>query len=390
VAARALARLLVLAASLYGAWLWVGPEVQDALAGRARPKAAEAKASAKPPPLLVEVDTARRAPLPVVAHGTGTIRARQKLEVVSERARRITKLHVASGQAVAAGDPLITLDGADLRARVATLRAQLSLAQTAAARARTLAQGGAAPQAELDVAAARVEELKRAIAEVQVELDRAAITAPFAGVVGLIDLTEGALLQPGQRVTTLYDASALDVDVLLPERFASHVRPGLPVTAKVAGLEGVARGEVRVVEPGLARGSRSVLLRASLDGLGGNLDGAFAVVEVEVEANDALMIPAIAVIPGIEGRHVMRVVDGVAKSAPVEVGERTASHVQVLSGLQEGDVIAVTNLLRLRDGAPVTVKNPPPAPDEAPDGESDGKPAGEPDAAAPSAPQEGM
>jgi membrane fusion protein, multidrug efflux system len=355
-------RLLILAASFGGAWLWVGPDLQDALSGRARPKPSADAKGGKKAPLVVEVDTARRVSLPIFAQGTGTIRARQKVDIVSERARRLVKLHVRSGQQVNQGDPLFTLDAADLRARLSTLRSQLSPAQTHLTRTQTLAKSGAAPQADLDAALARLDEIKRSIAEVQVELDRTTLSAPFTGTIGLIDLTEGALLQPSQRITTLYDVSALEIDVLLPERYAALIQRGQPLTAHIAGREGDVRGHVLVIEPTIDRATRSVSLRASLDDLSGGFDGAFASVSVEVQASDALLISSLAVVPGLEGRQVFRVIDGVAKATPVTLGDRSPTHIQVLSGLSEGDAVAVSNLLRLRDGAAVTLKAPPVAP----------------------------
>jgi membrane fusion protein, multidrug efflux system len=68
-----------------------------------------------------------------------------------------------------------------------------------------------------------------------------------------------------------------------------------------------------------------------------------------------LLVPSIAVTPDLDGRRVFRVVDGKAQAVKVEVGDRGAEKLQIISGLSPGDRVIVTNLLRVRDGAPVRV-----------------------------------
>jgi len=94
------------------------------------------------------------------------------------------------------------------------------------------------------------------------------------------------------------------------------------------------------------------------------MPGAFATVELPLRVEQALFIPTIAVIPGADGRRVFLAREGVAQAKIVELGARTESRVQVLSGVAPGDLLIVSNLLRMREGAPVVVRSripPPPA-----------------------------
>ena len=79
-----------------------------------------------------------------------------------------------------------------------------------------------------------------------------------------------------------------------------------------------------------------------------------------VKNEQALLVPAIAVIPTVQGRAVFVEKDGVAHQIEIEVGERTPDRIQVVRGIEPGDRVITTNLLRLRDGAPVAASTEPP------------------------------
>ena len=81
------------------------------------------------------------------------------------------------------------------------------------------------------------------------------------------------------------------------------------------------------------------------------LPGTFAAVEVPLRTEQALLVPAIAVLPDVEGRRVFVERNGVARSVRVEVGARTTDRAQILSGLEPGDRVITSNLLRVRSGA---------------------------------------
>ena len=89
----------------------------------------------------------------------------------------------------------------------------------------------------------------------------------------------------------------------------------------------------------------------------GLVPGSAASVEVPLRVERALLVPSLAIVPGIEGRRVFVAAGGHARSTPVEVGFRSGERAQIVSGLREGDAVITTNLLRLRDDAPVTVES---------------------------------
>lgn len=188
---------------------------------------------------------------------------------------------------------------------------------------------------------------------ISVDVSKTRIVAPFAGTLGLRNVSEGAWVTPATKLATLQDTSTLKLDFTLPERFASAVRAEAEFTFRVAGSGQDHKGRIVAVEPAMQATTRSVLVRGVIDEPAGLAPGAFANVTVPLSTEDALLVPSIALIPAIKGHTVFVEQGGVAKSVLVTLGARSEDRVQVTSGLSPKDRVIVSNLLRIRDGARV-------------------------------------
>src|SRR5690606_3924293 len=188
------------------------------------------------------------------------------------------------------------------------------------------------------------------IAALEVTLARTEIRAPFRARVGLRRVSEGAWITPDTVLTTLQDTSRIKVDFTLPERYAGAVAVGQPFRFQVAGRGADFEGRVIAVEPGIDAATRSVRVRGITDNPDGVLaPGAFASVEVPLErAGEGILVPAQAVVPSATGHAVYVLVDGRAELREVAIGLRTRDAVEILRGLEPGEVVLTTNLLRLR------------------------------------------
>jgi membrane fusion protein (multidrug efflux system) len=130
----------------------------------------------------------------------------------------------------------------------------------------------------------------------------------------------------------------------------------MPVRLSLLGQPDAFEGRVYAIEPSVDVETRSLRLRAAVPNPDGRLrPGAFAEVEVVLdEVPDAILVPAIALIPGLRQPTLLLVRDGVVESRAVDAGLRTADEVRIESGLVPGDRVIVTGILQLRDGMAVT------------------------------------
>jgi membrane fusion protein, multidrug efflux system len=332
-----------------GSWLWRGSDAtQAAGATRAEPVAASAAAA-----IAVEVQAVTPERLEVMVSSTGTLLGRESVEIVSELSRRLVAVRAEEGLSVARGDVLFELDRTDLEAELAKLEVQARLAQVTLDRTERLHAEGLSNRQELDLARARVDQANADRQALRVTLSKTLIRAPFAGTLGLRRVSAGAWLSPNTVLCTLQDTSSLKVDFTLPERYASAVQKGTQFHFRVEGRPETFEATVAAIEPSVDRVTRSLLVRGRVAGTLGLLPGAAANVELPLRVEQALLVPAIAVIPGVGGRSVFVADHGRARSVPVELGMRVADRVQVSSGLSAGDQVITTNLLRMRDDVPV-------------------------------------
>jgi membrane fusion protein (multidrug efflux system) len=291
----------------------------------------------------------------------GTLVANESITVVGELPLRLVKVHVAEGAEVEAGELLFELDDAQLRAELAARDARRALAAKTVERQRSLIAEDrkALSQQAFDQAQAELRQLEAEIAALKVTLAKTRIRAPFAGTVGLRRVSEGAWVTPETPLTTLQDTARLKVDFALPERYAPAVRAGQSFGFRVEGRPEEFTGTVAALEPAIDAGTRSLRVRGISENEGGLLrPGAFVTVELLLEETGVgVAVPAQALVPSAQGHAVFVLEDGRAALRPVEIGVRSADSVQVLRGLEAGETVLTTNLLRLQPGAAVELEN---------------------------------
>lgn len=311
----------------------------------------------KPPatPLVAEVYTVKKEPFTQTLSTVGTLRANESVTLVSELSRRLVKVHVEEGSTVAAGDLLFKLDDSDLVAELGEIEARLKLADTNKKRVDNLLPSKAISQQEFDISTAELNILEAQRNTQAVQISKTEIRAPFAGRVGVRQVSEGAFVSPTTPLITLQDVSRIKVDFPLPERYSAEVKSGQAFTFTVAGNGQKFEGKVAVLEPAIDAATRSLLVRGICTEPKGLLPGGFAEVTLALDGlANGFMVPSQALVPSPQGQGVYLIENGKARLQSVEIGIRTDDRVQILRGVKEGDVMATTNLLRLRPGLEVT------------------------------------
>lgn len=292
----------------------------------------------------------------------GSLVANEEINVVSEVARRIVKVHFKEGAFVQKGQLLFKLDDADIAAALEKLTLQRNLAANIEARQQKLRKQNLLSEQEYDAALNSLRTLDADIKLRQVDLSRTTIRAPFAGKIGLRRISQGALVSPAATLTTLQDVSRIKLDFTLPEKYAGEVSVGKKIsftTESGAGKLAAIDATVIATEPKIDAGTRSLVVRAIADNRAGDLvPGAFATVSLSLrETAHGILVPSQAIIPDIRGYIVYTLTDGKATAAPVKIGLRTSERVQILDGVKAGDTVLTTGVLRLKPGLEVKLKS---------------------------------
>jgi membrane fusion protein, multidrug efflux system len=304
----------------------------------------------------------------------GTLLANESVMIRPEVAGRVAAIHFNEGQAVAAGARLVALDAAEVQAQLDASRADERLTQQRAERADELFKKNFISLQALEDAR---EAHKKATAQRQENEARAAktdIRAPFAGIVGLRQVSAGAYLKAGEDIARLDKIDVMKLDFRVPEGYLGRIRRDQPVAARVDAFPGeLFTGRVYAVETAVDERTRTVLLRARVENRGVRLrPGMFARVTLELGSNArAALVPEQAIVPRGDRNYVFRVVDGKAALTEVALGARSPGEVEIVKGLKAGELVVTDGHIKLQNGVPVMVlpdQPPPTASPSAPKG----------------------
>jgi membrane fusion protein (multidrug efflux system) len=315
----------------------------------------------------VVVAPVETAPIIETIESTGTALANESLVITAKQTGVVTKLNFTEGQRIAEGATLVEFDAKERRADLETAVALRDEAAQRLDRARRM-QAGTIAAARLDEYEAQARAAEARVRSAQARREDNSITAPFAGRVGLRQVSLGALVQPGTTITTLDDISRIKAEFSVPETALGGLRRGLPVRAKTPAFgDRVFVGTVAVIDTRVDAVTRSVRVHALIDNADELLrPGLFFNVELTLgRREDAKLVPEEAIVADGNDHYLFAVVDGRAQRRKVTVGTRIPGKVEIVNGAALGESIVVRGVQKIRDGQPVAVGAPaatPPAP----------------------------
>jgi len=309
------------------------------------------------PPMPVETAAVTATGMTDAFSVVGSLDAEYEVEVVAEIAARVIDLPFAEGSELAAGDLIARLDDAQLQAERQRAEALVQQRRVTFERVRTVVEQQAGAPQDLDDAAANLAVAEADLALVNARLDKTRLTAPFAGMVGKRRVSPGAYVQPGMPIVDLARIDRLRVLFTAPETYLGRLDIGATVsvhTIAYPDLELV--GTVDVINPVLDRTSRSAEVIARIDNPGRELrPGMSAEVTVVLDRRpNALTIPAEAVFfQGGQSFVYTVAADSTVALAPVSLGGRNATSVEVTGGLDASQTVVRAGHQKLFPGARV-------------------------------------
>lgn len=321
--------------------------------------AAGANATAAQGPADVETVTVLSEAMADDVTAVGTLRSNESVVLRPEVAGRIDAIRFREGSPVRRGDVLVEFDAAVQRAEVQQAKANLALAQANFGRTEDLFNRKFLSQSARDEAASRLEVARANMALAEARLDKMRIRAPFAGIVGIRNVSVGDYVKEGEDLVNLEDIATLKVDFRLPEIYLAQIRPGQRLELASDAVEGRDfAAVVSAIDPLVDEQGRAVAMRATLQNEGLRLrPGMFARVRLILEERaNVAVVPEEALVPAPgDVQFVYRVVDGKAQRVEVKTGARRGARVEIVKGVQAGDVIVTAGQLKLRDGAAVKI-----------------------------------
>ncbi len=280
---------------------------------------------------------------------TGSLLANDEVELKNDVSGRIVYLNLPEGKAVRKGTVMARLFNDDLQAGLKQLQAQLALQEQLSKRQAELQKINGISQNEYEKTVLTVNTLKAQIEQQRALIRKTEVLAPFDGVVGLRNVSVGAVVNSSTTLATLR-SNRLKLDFYVPEKYIGVIKAGMNVSFTLYSGKKTYTANVMATERGIDNDTRSLKVRALISESGSELNpGGFANVTLRIGENQkAILIPSQALIPLERNQQVIVSRNGKAVFVDVVTGIRKESKVEIVSGLSDGDTLVTTGLMFIK------------------------------------------
>ncbi len=292
---------------------------------------------------------------------TGKIGALNEIEIKPEVAGKVVTIYFKEGETVEKGALLIKMNDAELQAQFQKSKIQIKLSEEKLDRLKKLLVIKGISQEEFDIQENELASFKADQSYITAQLAKTYINAPFSGVVGLKNISEGAFVSPVQVIASLVQIKPLFIEFSIPEKYSSSVKKGLNVQFSTDKTESekTFTAQIYALEPKIDETTKTLRGRAIYSGNETFYPGSFVKVYVDLgETSNSIMIPTQSIIPVLKGQKVFLCKNGTAEEVKVTTGIRTDDKIQILEGLTIGDTVLTTGLMTVKKGAQIKLNKP--------------------------------
>ncbi|MGZ3866718.1 MAG: efflux RND transporter periplasmic adaptor subunit [Bacteroidia bacterium] len=288
---------------------------------------------------------------------SGNVIANEEATLKPESAGKIISLEIKEGAEVQKGQLLAKLNDAPLQAQLKKVTVQQKLAAEKEQRMKQLLEVKGVSQDEYDIALSNLNAANADIDLLRAQIMETEIRAPFNGIVGLKNVSEGNYISTSDVIASIQQIDPVKIDFSIPEKYADKIKTNDTVYISMDGSNKKYKATIYALDPKIDVNTRSLKVRALCkNGKHEIFPGAYAQVTLVLHLENSVIIPTMAVIPDLRGQKTFVVKNGKAEPVKIETGVRTDSTVQVISGLTSGDTVVTGGILSLKPGVPVKIQ----------------------------------
>ncbi len=303
-------------------------------------------------PLTVNYIILKHDTLKEDVYSTGKIGAINQISILPEINGKIISVNFKEGETVSKGSLLVKLNDQELQAQLLKANTQISLSENKLNRLKKLIQINGVSKEDVEIQENELNSLKADKEFILAQIAKTNIVAPFNGVIGLKNVSEGSFVSTNTPIASLVQLNPLFIEFSVSEKYSTLLTKLLPVTFNSEINKEKQIAKIYAIEPKIDELTKTIKVRALINDKTQYYPGSFVKVYLSIgEINDALLIPTQCVIPTLKGQKVFISKNKIATEVDVVVGDRTDSKIQIISGLNVGDTIITTGLLMVKNGA---------------------------------------
>jgi membrane fusion protein (multidrug efflux system) len=309
---------------------------------------------------LIPVTTAQvtKEPFTETLEALGTAKANESVVITPTLEERVAAIFFEDGDNVREGQVLVKLDDSEARFILAEAKATLKEQQQQYERIRRLAKTNSTSRSKLDEERSLLEIAEAKVALIQAQLQDYTIRAPFSGILGIRQISPGAVVDSDTVIATLDDTSTIKLDFTVPEIFLGVIKNGMEISARSPAYpDRNFEGTVATISSRVDPETRTLTIRAQISNPDQLLKpGMLLTVDLVKQRSQTLVIPEEAVILEKDKKYVLVVADdSTAAKKQIVTGRRSPGKVEVIDGLNAGQQVIIKGISRVRPGTFVTV-----------------------------------
>ncbi|MDR1361682.1 MAG: efflux RND transporter periplasmic adaptor subunit [Holosporaceae bacterium] len=314
----------------------------------------------------VMVVKANMGPVIRFINAIGTLRPCNSATIKAEVDSRVSKIRFSEGTVVKEGDLLVELDDALAKAMLMEAEGNYRKATSEYEPVEKLADRGVMARIHRDTKKAEKDVCEARVAFQRINFEKHKIYAPFGGIVGLREISPGQFVSKGADLIKIVDCHPMMVDFKVAEVDIGNVYVGQEAKILVGGdKNNEFSAKITAIDPESEKISHSFNIRAQVDipeevVIGSQIlkPGRFVSIKIAPDGNElGVVIPESALEKAGEDYYVFRVVDGVAIRAPVSIGMRKDGMVEIITGINIGDVVITSGQHEVREGRGVSIQD---------------------------------
>lgn len=316
-----------------------------------------------PPPVMVS--TATMGPVVRYINAIGTLSPYDSVEIKAETDGKIERICFTEGRSVKSGELLIEFDDKKMRAELEEAKALYTQAKGEFDAFDKLANRGAAARLKREEKKADMDSKAAKVAVCKVNLEKCKILAPFGGTVGLKQISKGQFVTPGTELVKLVDTYPLKVDFKVAEADIGNISIDQDILIFLEG-EGSEEyhAQISAIDPECEKITHSFNVRALLDvpqeiaeATAGLKPGRFVSVKIPLnQGQQGILVPESAIEKSGGENTVYVIREGIAMRVLVTLGVQRDGNVEVITGVNEGDLVVTRGQAGVLDGRPVSIQ----------------------------------
>lgn len=309
------------------------------------------------PPVAVTAAVVEKAAIYEEIQAVGTTRAWESVELTSTVTDKIREINFEDGQFVEQGTVIVRFRSEEEDAELLGAKARLEDSKRRLSRDIKLYKEGSLSREEFEESMLRAKDAQAAYKRFSARVDDRVMRAPFSGLLGLRDLSAGALVKPGDLITTIDDISQVKVDFPVPASALADLQVGQQIEALASAYDGSFTGEVVSINSRVDANTRAVTVRSVIDNADMKLrPGMLVKIILKTKPRTALVLPEEAIMANGKQKSVYKISkDSKAELMPITIGARYRGTVEIVSGLKKGDLVVADGGFKLKPGDMVSV-----------------------------------